>query len=92
MTGLALGGWRNVYFTPTHFQFYAEIGNGLFTLAACIAMKVTGTAPIEATASAADLAGRMPIADLYLMVAGLLNFVVAANAYDVAAEDAKGSK
>ena len=32
LAGLAMGTFRNVYFAPTHYQFYAEIGNGLFTI------------------------------------------------------------
>ncbi len=83
--GWSLGSFRNVYFTPDHYQFYAEVGNGLFTLGASAGMHIAGSAPIEATASAAYLAGTSPTADLYLMLAGLLNFIVAANAFDTAA-------
>lgn len=86
VAGLAMGEFRSVYFAPTHYQFYAEIGNGLFTTVAALAMKIRHAQPIEATATGSFLSGRLPIADLYLMVAGLLNFVVAANAYDAVAD------
>lgn len=84
-TGLALGRFRNVYFAPRHYQFYAEIGNGLFTVAASAAMKAGGAVPVESSADGGYLANRLPLADLYLMIAGLLNFVAAANAFDVLA-------
>jgi TM2 domain-containing membrane protein YozV len=92
ITGLAIGNFRNVYFAADHYQFYAEIGNGLFTLAGSFLMKVSRTAPIESAANAAFLAGIAPIGDLYLMVAGLLNFIVAANAFDVVAAANRGTK
>ncbi len=83
--GLALGYGRNVYFVADHYQFYAEIGNGLFTLLASAVMRIGHFPAIETTAHGGLLAGRLPIADLYLMVAGLLNLVIAANAFDTAA-------
>ena len=88
--GLILGGFRNCYFQPDHYQFYAELGNGFFTLVASAAMKLSGARVIESTATAGGLAGIIPIADLYLMVAGLLNFIVAANAFDTVAAQTRG--
>jgi len=85
LAGLAMGRFRNVYFEPNHYQFYAEVGNGLFTIVVSLAARVSGSVPVERTASGAFLAGTLSVADLYLMVAGLLNFVAAANAFDVAA-------
>ena len=85
LVGLAMGRFRSVYFAAAHYQFYAEIGNGLFTIVAALVMKATGAVAIEHTARGGYLAGTLPIADLYLMVAGLLNFVAAANAFDLAA-------
>ena len=85
IVGLALGGFRNLYFAPTHYQFYAELGNAAFTLAVSVVMKAAGAVPIEKTARGGYLAGTLPIADLYLMVAGLLNYVAAANAFDLVA-------
>ncbi len=86
-TGLAMGRFRNVYFEPDYYQFYAQIGNGLFTLAIATAARLSSITPIERTASGAYLAGTLPIADLYLMIAGLLNFVAAANAFDLVAHE-----
>lgn len=85
--GLAMGEFRNVYFSPGHYQFYAEVGNGLFTLGASLVMRLGDFAPIESTAHGAMLGGKLPIADLYLMLAGLLNFIIAANAFDCAGTD-----
>jgi hypothetical protein len=90
--GLVLGSGRNVYFRLNHYQFYAEIGNGLFTVVASVWMFVRQAQPIESTASAGALAGIVPIADLYLMVAGLLNAIVAANAFDTVAAEARRAK
>lgn len=87
IAGLWMGGFRNVYFMPDHYQFYAEIGNGFLTLAVSLVMRLAHVSPTEATAHGATLAGSLPIADLYLMVAGLLNFVVAANAFDAVARE-----
>ena len=84
LTGLAMGRFRNVYFEPTHYQFYAEVGNGLFTILASVIAAAANVTTVEKTASAGYLASTLPIADLYLMVAGLLNFVAAANAFDLA--------
>jgi len=92
VTGIALGRFRNVYFAPDHYQFYAEVGNGLFTLLASLAMAVTRRAPAETVMSAAQLADTVPVADLYCMIAGLLNFVVAANAFDAAAAESRGGR
>lgn len=91
-TGWAMGSFRNVYFSGGHYQFWAELGNGLFTLVVSVVMHGAGVIPIEVTSSGASLAGTLPIADLYLMLAGLLNFVVAANAYDVAALEGGAKK
>jgi len=90
--GLALGAFRNCYFEVEHYQIYAEAGNGLVTLAASAAMWILRAQPIEVTATAGDLAGIVPIADLYLMVAGLLNYIVAANAFDIVAGELRGDK
>ncbi len=84
LAGLAMGRFRNVYFEPAHYQFYAEVGNGLFTILASAIAAVAKVTPVEKTASGGYLASTLPIADLYLMVAGLLNFVAAANAFDLA--------
>ncbi len=90
--GLAMGHFRNVYFAARHYQQYAEIGNGLFTIVAGLAMRLAQTVPVEETGRGAYLAGTLPIADLYLMVAGLLNYVVAANAFDEAGRPAETKK
>jgi hypothetical protein len=87
MVGVCLGRFQNVYFAPTHYQFYAEIGNGLFTMAISTVARVLSAAPIERTAHGGYLANMLPIADLYLMMAGLLNFVAAANAFDLVARE-----
>lgn len=92
IAGFVLGGFRSVYFQPDHYQFYAEVGNGLFTVGVSFFMQILHLRPIEATASAASLAGPVAIADLYLMVAGLLNMVVAANAFDVVAAQSRQAK
>lgn len=84
--GLALGRFRNVYFEPSHYQFYAEVGNGLFTIVTSVAARLFQATPIEHTARGAYLADMLPVADLYLMIAGLLNFVAAANAFDIVAQ------
>jgi len=90
LAGLVMGDFRNVYFSARHYQLYAEMGNGLFTLLAGTVFAASGAAPVEHTASGSFLANVLPIADLYLMVAGLLNLVVAANAFDSAARDNRG--
>ena len=90
LVGWAMGDFRNVYYEPNHYQFYAEVGNGLFTLAVSAAMHITRSVPAEATAQGAKLAVILPIGDLYLMLAGLLNAIVAANAFDTAASAGKG--
>ncbi len=90
LVGWAMGDFRNVYFQTGHYQFYAEVGNGFFTLAVSLFMHGAGAAPIESTSSAAALASRLPIADLYLMLAGLLNAIVAANAFDTVAAANRG--
>lgn len=83
--GLALGRFSNVYFAPSHYQFYAEVGNGLFTIVTSLAARMFHAVPIEQAARGAYLADKLPVADLYLMIAGLLNFVAAANAFDIVA-------
>jgi len=89
VVGLALGEFHNVYFGLKHYQFYAEVGNGLFTVGvSAIAHKLMVT-PVEYSASAASLAQVIPIGDLYLMLAGLLNYIIAANAFDVLSPGAK---
>ncbi|MHC4713812.1 MAG: DUF6677 family protein [Planctomycetota bacterium] len=92
LVGLAMGRFRNVYFEPSHYQFYAEIGNGLFTLAASGISAAVRATPVEKSASAGYLASTLPVADLYLMVAGLLNFVAAANAFDLAGRPKEGKE
>jgi len=87
--GLVFGGFRNVYFRLDHYQFYAEIGNGFLTLFASSVMGLIHARPIESMTDGGALAGIVPIADLYLMIAGLLNFVVAANAFDTVAQEAR---
>lgn len=91
-TGLALGHFRNVYFATDHWPFLAEVGNGLFVLVTSAAAKITSTVPIERTTDGGYLAHILPIADLYLMVAGLLNFVTAANAFDLVAHGEGGKE
>jgi hypothetical protein len=85
VAGLTMGRFHNVYYAHDHYQFYAEIGNGLFTIVGSAVMAALHAAPVETTAPASMLAGTLPIADLYLMLAGLLNFIIAANAFDAAA-------
>lgn len=87
--GLVLGDYRNVYFQPDHYQFYAEVGNGFFTLVTSAIVRLMHVAPAEAVASAGVQAGVLPVADLYCMIAGLLNFIVAANAFDAVAAVAR---
>jgi len=85
VAGVSMGQFHNVYYAADHYQFYAEIGNGLFTIVGSFMAAALHAAPIEMTAPAATLAGTLPVADLYLMLAGLLNFIIAANAFDSAA-------